>query len=164
LVERAHTIDALRSKTGFSAVVHRGKTDKETFMENWRTRIAGEPKFRSQRLNEIFNLTKSHTIGTDMTTWQILWWANAILNPFGLVLRSMRDKHFRLEEKIDMKALIERKNKIGKFYIHKGRTAEAKETANIPLLGRSCRKSSDKQEMFDNTYDTSLLDRTTPND
>ena len=46
LVERAHTIDALLSKMGFSSAVDRGKIDKETFMENWRTRIVGEPSSR----------------------------------------------------------------------------------------------------------------------
>ena len=48
VVERAHTIDALLSKLGFSFVVDRGKIDKDTFMENWRTRIVGKPEFQSQ--------------------------------------------------------------------------------------------------------------------
>ena len=82
VVERAHTIDALLSTLGFSSVIDRGKIDKGTFMENWRTGIVGEPEFQSQRLNEIFNLTKIHTRRADMTTWQIRWWANVLLNPF----------------------------------------------------------------------------------
>ena len=119
LVERARTIDELLSRLGFSSVVDRGKIDKDTFMEKWRTRIVGEPEFQSERLNEIFNLTKNHTIRADMTASLILWWANVLLNPFGLVLWSFQDKHFRLDEKIDIRSLIKRKNKIGKFYMDK---------------------------------------------
>ena len=104
---------------GFSSVVDRGKIDQETFMENWRTRIVGEQEFQSQRLNDMFNMTQNHTLRADMTTWQILWWANVLLNPFGLVLRSLQYRHFRLEEKIYMKALIKWKNNIGKFYMDK---------------------------------------------
>jgi hypothetical protein len=59
LVERARTTDELLSKLGFSSVVDRGKIDKNTFMEKWRTGIVGEPELQSQRLNEIFNLTKN---------------------------------------------------------------------------------------------------------
>ena len=48
LVERARTIDEMLFKLGFFSVVDRGKIDKDTFMENWRTRIVGKPEFQSQ--------------------------------------------------------------------------------------------------------------------
>ena len=110
-------------------------------------------------MNEIFNLTKNHTIRADMTASQILWWANVLLNPFGLVLRSFRDKHFRLDEKIDIRSLIKRKNKIGKFYMDKDeRLRQEKPQADLFLDGDTGRVLIQKK-MLDNTYDTSPLDQ-----
>ena len=55
-----------------------------------------------------------------MTARQILAWANVLLKPCALAVRFVRGKHYRLEEKIDIQALISRKNKQGKLYMDKG--------------------------------------------
>ena len=94
-----------------------------------------------------------------MSTWQILWWANVLLNPFGLVLRSLQDKHFRLEDKIDIRALIKRKNKIGQFYMDKGELLKQKKPQTDRFIYEYTGRVLIKKNSFDNTYDTSRLDQ-----
>ena len=98
-IERTNTINTLLVGLGFSSVMDRDKIDKDTFTDNWCEHIVGKPEFQSKRLNEIFNLTQRHQIRTDMTTRQILAWVNVLLKHCALVVRSVRGKHYRLEEK-----------------------------------------------------------------
>ena len=65
-----------------------------------------------------------------------------------------------------MKALVERKNKLGTCYMDKDELLKQKKPQrDLFFIGRRYRKSSGKtMYMFDNTYDTSLLDRIVPND
>ena len=63
----------------FSSVVDRDKLVKDTFIQNRCEHIVGKPEFHSKRLSEIWNLTMSHTIMSDMTTRQILASANVLL-------------------------------------------------------------------------------------
>ena len=50
-----------------------------------------------------------------MTNRQILYWANLLLKPFGLVTRSI-GKSYQLKQRFDIAGLILRKNDRGKFY------------------------------------------------
>ena len=145
LVEQARTIDELLSRLGFSFVVDRGKVDKDTFMEKWRTRIVGEPKFQSQQVNEIYDLTKNQEIRVEMRTWQILWWATVLLNPFGLVLRSLQDRHFRLEEN-RFTITDQTEEQAGEVLHGQGRTVETRETTSRPFPRRIYGKSSYDKE------------------
>ena len=83
-------------------------------MEN---NIVGDARFKSKRLNEIFNLSKNRTINDDMNPKQILCWANVLIQPVGLVIRSMSGGKYALKELFDIQGLIERKNSMGKFFI-----------------------------------------------
>ena len=51
-----------------------------------------------------------------MTDRQILYWANLLLKPFGLVVRSV-GKSYQLKQRFDIAGLILRKNDRGRFYI-----------------------------------------------
>ena len=50
-----------------------------------------------------------------MTNRQILYWANLLLKPFGLVIRSV-GKSYQLKQRVDLSGLILRKNCRGRFY------------------------------------------------
>ena len=68
-------------------------------------------------MNEIFNLSKSRTINDEMNPRQIRCWANVLLKPFGLVIRSMSGGKYALKQLFDIRGLIERKNSRGKFFM-----------------------------------------------
>ena len=119
----------------------------------------GKPEFQSKRLNEIFNLTKRHQIRTDMTTRQILAWVNVLLKPCALVVRSVRGRHYRLDENIDIQALISRKNKLGKFYMDKDNLLTQSQPQTDLFIDEETGVVISKNQMNSNTYNTSLLDK-----
>jgi len=114
-VEKAETANKLIKGLGFASCVDSTKVKRETFEENWNN-IVKDPAFKSKRLNELWNVAKSKRINEDMTTRQILYWANLLLKPFGLVIRS-GVKSYQLKQRFDMAGLILRKNGRGRFYI-----------------------------------------------
>ena len=61
-------------------------------------------------------MAKSKRINDDMTNRQKLMWANTLLKPFGLVIRS-GVKSYTLKQRFDIAGLIARKNDRGRFYI-----------------------------------------------
>ena len=52
-----------------------------------------------------------------MNPKQILCWANVLLKPFGLVIRSVSGGEYAVKELFDIQGLMERKNLRGKFFI-----------------------------------------------
>ena len=114
-VEKAETANKLIKGLGFSSCVDPHKVKREAFEENWANNIVKDEAFKSKRLNELWNLTKSKRINDDMTNRQILYWANLLLKPFGLVIRSI-GKSYQLKQRFDIAGLILRKNDRGKFY------------------------------------------------
>ena len=66
----------------------------------------------------------------------------------------MQDKHFRLEEKIDIRALVKRKNKIGKFYLDKDELLTQKKPQTDLFMDAYTGRFLIKRHMFNNTYDT----------
>ena len=66
----------------------------------------------------------------------------------------MQDKRFRLEEKIDIRALVKRKNKIGKFYLDKDELLTQKKPQTDLFMDAYTGRVLIKRHMFNNTYDT----------
>ena len=89
---------------------------REALEENWANNIVKDPAFKGKRFNELWNVAKSKRISEDMTNRQILYWANLLLKPFGLVIRSVV-KSYQLKQRFDMAGLILRENCRGRFYI-----------------------------------------------
>ena len=97
----------------------RGRIKRDEFLENWRDNIVGNARFKTKRLNETFNLSESRTVNDEMSPKHISCWANVLLKPFGLVIRSMSGEKYAVKEVFDIQGLIERNNSRGRFYIER---------------------------------------------
>lgn len=116
-VEMVGTAQKLITGLGFKSCTDSSKVGREAFLQNWVENILQDSAFKSKRINEIWNLSKSKRISDEMTPRQILLWANVLLKPFGLVIRAAAGKAYQLKQRFDITGLILRKNGRGKFYI-----------------------------------------------
>ena len=113
MIEKANTMKNLLHGLRFMNEMDRGRIKRDEFLENWGDNIVGDARFKTKRLNEIFNLFTSRTINDEMNPEQIRCRANVLLKPFGLVIRSMSGGKYALKELFDIQGLIERKNSRG---------------------------------------------------
>ena len=72
MIEKVDTVKNLLHGLGFMNEIDRGRIKRDEFLENWRDNIVGDARFKTQRLNEVFNLSKSKTINDEMNPRQIL--------------------------------------------------------------------------------------------
>jgi len=71
------------------------KVDKDTFIDNWAT-VVKDKAFTSNKIKELFNMTKGKRIHEEMTTKQILIYVNQLLKPYEIAKRSHRGKSYKL--------------------------------------------------------------------
>ena len=117
LLERARLVKEMVLGLGFASVVDREKIDRETFVSNFAESVASSPNFQNhKRLNELFDMRKNRSIDKDMNPRMILPWTNMLLKPFGLCVKADHGK-YKLEERVDLRGLIQRKNKVGKYFV-----------------------------------------------
>ena len=113
MIEKVDTVRNLLHGLGFMNEIDTGRIVRCEFLENWRDNIVGDARFKMKGFNKIFNLSKSRAINDEMNPKQILHWANVLLKPFGLVIRSMSGGKYALTELFDLQGLTGRKNSRG---------------------------------------------------
>jgi hypothetical protein len=155
-VERVNTINKLINGLGWAHVMDKTKIKKDDLIDNWAENIVGNDAFKSKRINEIFNLTKSKRISGDMTARQIILYINTLLKPFGLVIRSDHQK-YSIRQRMDLIGLIQRKNSKGRYYMDEHKLLNQVINDDMFLdeeTGQIVKKKVVKPE-----YDTSQLDK-----
>jgi hypothetical protein len=102
---------------GFASAVDKTKVEREAFQANFVAKVAESADFQNRkRINELFNLNKNRGIDKDMTPQRILLWANALLKPYGLNIKTDHAR-YKLEDRLDLMALIKRKNDRGRYFV-----------------------------------------------
>ena len=116
-VERADMARKLLNGLGFASVVDKGRVERETLLGNFVRNLAENPEFvNRKRINELFDLSKNWSIDKDMTPAKILHWANTLLKPYGVNIKSDHGR-YRLEDRLDLVGLIRRKNGAGRYFV-----------------------------------------------
>jgi hypothetical protein len=116
-VERTEMVKKLLNGLGFASAVDKNRIDRDTFVDGFVKNVAESSEFQNRkRINELFNLNKNRGIDKDMTPQRILLWANALLKPYGLNIKADHAK-YKLEDRLDLQALIKRKNEKGRFFV-----------------------------------------------
>jgi hypothetical protein len=115
-LERTALVDKLLKALGFASVVDKTKIDRETLLRNFAS-ICENPDFKGRkRINELFDLNKIRSIDKEMNPQRILLWANSLLKNYGICIKADHGS-YKLEDKLDLLALIKRKNEAGKYFV-----------------------------------------------
>ena len=115
-LERTALADRLLKALGFASVVDKTKIDRVTLLTNF-AKVCEDPDFRGRRrINELFDLNKMQSIDKEMNPQRILLWANSLLKNYGVCIRAYNGT-YKLEDKLDLLALIKRKNEAGKYFV-----------------------------------------------
>ena len=116
-LEKTDIVSKVLNGLGFASAVDKGKIDKETLLRNFQANIADDPDCKNRkRINELFDLNKNSSIDRDMNPQRILLWANTLLKPYGIAVKGEHYSYW-LVDKLDLKAVIKRKNEAGKYYV-----------------------------------------------
>jgi len=90
-------------------VVDKTKIDRVALLTNF-AKVCENPDFRGRkRINELFDLNKIRSIDKEMNPQRILLWANSLLKNYGICIKADHG-NYKLEDKLDLVALIKRKN------------------------------------------------------
>ena len=156
LLERTEMVSKLLNGLGFASVVDKGKLTRETLLGKFQANIADNPDFKNRKkINELFDLNKNSSIDKDMTPQRILLWANTLLKPYGI---SIKADHacYQLVDKLDLKALIKRKNEAGKYYVDGDNLLRQTRGNDDLFIDEATGEVTSKKEKKE--YDTSRLD------
>ena len=155
-VERTEMVKKLLNGLGFASAVDKNRIDRDTFVEGFVKNVAESSEFQNRkRINELFNLNKNRGIDKDMTPQRILLWANALLKPYGLNIKADHAK-YKLEDRLDLQALIKRKNEKGRFFVD-GENLLGQTRGQKDLFLDEATGEVKKKKEYE--YDTSKLDK-----